>query len=92
MCLTRVKCMCYWTCVTSLPVLGCLVHGVPSGVPSLQFGRCCVRTDCRCVAQQHGTVCGVASVEECSVVQCVAAHSVLWLHSLVPRPSVFCPL
>ena len=28
-------------------------------------------------------LCGVASVDECSVVQCVAAHSVMWLHSLV---------
>ena len=27
-----------------------LSGGVPSGVPSLQFGHCCVRTDCRCVA------------------------------------------
>ena len=36
-------------------------------------------------AQQHGTACGVAAVEELSVVQCeltlcIAAHSVLWQH------------
>ena len=40
--------------------------------------------------------CGVASVDECIVVRCVAAHSVMcrgavlcsvmWQHSLVPRP------
>ena len=52
-------------------------------------------------AQQRGTVCGVAAVDECIVVRCVAAHSVMcrgavlcsvmWQHSLVPRPSVFCP-
>ena len=44
----------------------------------------------------------MASVDECSVVRCVAAHSVMcrgavlcsvmWQHSLVPRPSVFCLL
>ena len=33
-------------------------------------------------------LCGVASVDECSVVQCVAAHSVMWQHSLIPRPCV----
>ena len=32
-----------------------LSGGVPSGVPSLQFGHCCVRTNCRCVAF-HGFI------------------------------------
>ena len=38
--------------VSSCSFTACLSlsGGVPSGVPSLQFGRCCVRTDCRCVA------------------------------------------